>query len=95
MPSPEELGVATRVAVPKQQPATPATVDWNAIHAQMERLGVLDRTTKPLPGGGVRVTILLPTKDRTQGQPIQAEAQTEAAAIAAALRSAETWMQKR
>jgi hypothetical protein len=47
-----------------------------------------------LPSGGVQVTILLPTSDPSRGQPVTAEAATEATAIAMALDAAEAWQKK-
>ncbi|MSQ97061.1 MAG: hypothetical protein EXR98_21255 [Gemmataceae bacterium] len=89
LPSPESLGVTAHL-----QPAAPV-VDWNAIQARMDRLGVLRYQKDHLPAGGVRVMLLLPTIDRTKAQPVEAQAETEAAAIALALGAGEAWMQKK
>ena len=94
MPSPEELGVRTKLAVQKPQ-VQPALADWNALHARMEKLGVLRYQKERSPTGGVRVTLLLPTADPTRGQPVEAVAETEAAAALAALARSEAWMQQR
>jgi hypothetical protein len=106
LPSPEALGLATPLTVkgPSAPPVpnvpnvpnVPAVrLDWNQAHARMERLGVLRFQKDHPPTGGVRVTLLLPTADPTRGQPIEASAATEAAAVLAALQRAETWLQQR
>jgi len=93
LPSPEALGVTANLNL--RPPAAPNTpVDWNQIQARMERLGVL-RYEKDRQQVGVRVMMLLPTSDPTRGQPVEAQAETEAVAIVMALDAAEAWMQKR
>jgi hypothetical protein len=93
LPSPEVLGVTANLNLPKQ--AAPTTqIDWNQIQARMDRLRVLRYQKDSLPGG-VRVQMLLPTSDPTRGQPVEAQAETEAAAIVMALNAAEAWAQKR
>jgi len=93
LPSPEALGVTANLNL-RLSPAPNTPVDWNQIQARMERLGVL-RYEKDRQQEGVRVMMLLPTSDPTRGQPVQAQAETEAAAIVMALDAAEAWMQKR
>jgi hypothetical protein len=94
LPSPEALGVTVNLNPrPSAAPNTP--VDWNQIQARMERLGVLRYEKDRQQVGGVRVTMLLPTSDPTRGQPVEAQAETEAVAIVMALDAAEAWMQKR
>jgi hypothetical protein len=94
LPSPESLGIATSVPVPAPSAAA-APIDWNQAHARMEKLGVLRYEKSSLPAGGVRVVLLLPMADPTRGQPVEAVATSEAAAIAAALERAEAWLQQR
>lgn len=94
MPSPEELGVATTMSLTRQ-PAASAPIDWNALHARMERLGVLKYEKAPIPAGGVRVVLLLPTSDPTLAQPVEAVAESEASALVAALQRGEAWMRQR
>ena len=94
LPSPETLGVTVRLN-PPQPISTQASVDWNQIQSRMERLRVLRYEKDRLPAGGVRVRMLLPTSDPAQGQPVEAHAETEAAAVVMALNAAETWAQKR
>ena len=94
LPSPEALGVTANLNL--RQSAAPNTpVDWNQIQARMERLGVLRYEKDRQQLGGVRVMLLLPTSDPTRGQPVEAQAETEAVAIVMALDAAEAWMQKR
>jgi hypothetical protein len=94
LPSPEALGVSANPPRPQPDAAKPQ-VDWNTIQAHMDRLGVLRYQKDRLGAGGVRVLILLPTADPTKAQPVEAQAATEAAAIALALEAGEAWMQKR
>ena len=83
LPSPEALGVATTVSVPQAAP-----VDWRQIQARMERLGVLRYQKIPVPKGGCQVTLLLPTVDPARSQPVEAQGETEAAAVLLALQTA-------
>jgi hypothetical protein len=83
MPSPETLGVTAAAAAPMPQ------VDWQQIQARMARLGVLRYRKDALPTGGCQVTLLLPTADPTRGQPVQANGETEVAALLIALAQAE------
>ena len=92
LPSPEALGVTVTASLP---PAAKAQVDWNQIQSRMERLGVLRYKKSPLATGGVCVAMLLPTSDPAIGQPVEAQAETEAAAIILALDAAEAWARKR
>ena len=92
LPSPEALGVTATSSPP---PAVKAPVDWNQIQSRMQRLGVLQYKKNSLPNGAIGVTMLLPTSDPAIGQPVAAQAETEAAAIILALNAAEAWTQKR
>jgi hypothetical protein len=89
LPSPEALGIAAN------PPAAATPIDWNQVHARMEKLGVLRYEKSTVPSGGVRVVLLLPMADPTRGQPVEAVAANEGNAIAAALERAEAWMQQR
>ena len=82
MPRPEALGVATDLKLPT------AHVDWNQIQARMERVGVVGYH-KQIQPGAVRVSLSL----ATGGLPVEAQGETEAAAVSIALQQAE--MQKR
>lgn len=90
LPSPEALGVRMSAS---PAPAT-VQVDWKQIQSRMERLGVL-RYKKNALSQGVAVSMLLPTSDPAIGQPVEAQAETEAAAILLALDAAEAWARKR
>ena len=94
LPTPEALGVSANLNVP-QPPAPTTQVDWGVIQTRMERLGVLRYKKDPISAVAVRVTITLPTNDPAQGQPVSAEATSEAAAIAMALDAAETWTRRK
>lgn len=94
VPSPEALGVSAQLSF-SQPTASATSVDWGAIQARLERLGVLRYKKSDVSSQIVRVTITLPTSDPAQGQPVTAEAQSEAAAIAMALDAAEAWMQRK
>ncbi len=91
LPSPEALGVTTSLSSPVQAAAT-APLDWNVIQGRMDRLGVLRYQKDRLPAGGMRVLLLLPTADATKAQPVEAQADTEAAAVTLALNAAESWL---
>ena len=85
LPSPEALGIqAPKAAV--------ANVDWNAIHERLQRAGALSMHTDRLPQG-FRVTLLLPAGQQTQH--IEAVAETEGAAVMAAVENAEAWARRR
>ena len=92
LPSPAALGVSdVNVAQPN---AAKSAIDWKQVQARMERLNVLRYQKDRLPSGGVQVTMLLPTSDPARGQPVTAEADTEATAIVMALEAAEAWQKK-
>jgi hypothetical protein len=81
MPSPEELGIA--VAKPA------AAVDWSAMHARLDRLGVLKFALEKLPTDGYRFTCLVPGADPNRPRPVEATAATEAEAVRRAVELAE------
>lgn len=91
LPSPQALGVSTSLSLP--QP-TAAKVDWNQIQTRMERLKVLAYDKDRPQPGVVRVKMLVATADPTRGLPVEAQAETEAAAIGMALDAAEAWLRK-
>ena len=92
LPSPEALGVATNVS---PAPSAQTRIDWNHVQARMERLGVLRYQKELVPSCGCRVTLLLRSADPTCGQPVVAQAESEAAAVLMALEHAETWARQR
>src|SRR5438132_557177 len=83
LPSPEALGIQASKAAPA------ATIDWNIVHARLQRLGALGIHMDRLPQG-VRVTLHLPAGQQ-QTQHIEAVADSEAAAVHAAVENAEAW----
>jgi hypothetical protein len=90
MPSPEALGITA--AVPAVIPT--AAINWGQIQTCMERLGVLQYKKTPI-ANGVRVSMLLPTSSPGIGQPVEAQAETEAGAIVMALDAAEEWSRRK
>ncbi len=84
LPPPSALGVRDAALTP----AAPG-LDWNAVHAQLQRLGAVGFQVSRLPQGGHRVTFVLPTAQAGQTRHIVADAADEAAAVRAALARAE------
>jgi len=83
LPAPEELGVATAQWTPTTVPATP--LDWNATHAQLNRLGAVSVQLVRLPCGRYRFTFVLPTADPQRSRHVEATGATETEAVHAAL----------
>jgi hypothetical protein len=85
MPSPEELGVAGI------KRSDNPSVDWTAVHSQLNLLGAtcfhLERTVT----GGYRINCLLPTNHRDRTHRIEAEASSEADAVRLVLAKAQEW----
>jgi hypothetical protein len=86
LPSPEALGIRVSNPVPVAVPS----LDWNTVHARLQRLGALGFHLDRLAQGGVRVTFMLPAGGQSAHQ-IEVVADTEAAAVGAALEHAEAW----
>ncbi|HZZ80452.1 MAG TPA: hypothetical protein VFE62_18255 [Gemmataceae bacterium] len=83
---PEELGVSTSLNLaPKTQVAAAVPVDWNQIQARLERLRVQTYQKVRLQSGAIHVTMTLPGV----ATPVQAQGETEAAAVLVALHNAE------
>jgi hypothetical protein len=78
LPSPEQLGLARQGNPPPAQ--TNPMVDWNALHARLRQLGATGLHLDTLPGGVVRVTVLVPAADG-ETRPVEAIASTESAAV--------------
>ena len=95
LPSPQSLGVSTSLSLPTPKTEAAPVVDWRQIQTRMERLGVLRYNKVQAANGGVHVTMLFPTSDPTKGQPMSAQAETEAAAVVMILNYAEDWVRKR
>jgi hypothetical protein len=83
--APEALGIRASTPLPAA-----ATLDWNNAHARLQRLGALGFHLDRLAQGNVCVTFTLPAGDRRAHQ-IEVVADSEAAAVNAALDSAEAW----
>lgn len=80
MPSPEALGIKLGSAADK---TAPAAVDWNQVHARLERLGIVRYEHGRLPQGGFRVVLAVQTRQ------VEATGATEGAAVMLALDRAE------
>jgi hypothetical protein len=87
LPSPEQLGVAPAPAAPCPGAAA-STVDWNATHAQLRRLGAVGWQLGRLPQGGYRFTFLLPTGEPNHSRHYEGIGATEADAVRLALTGA-------
>lgn len=99
LPPPEQFGIGAKpvaatapVAPAAETPAAPA-VDWNITKQRLDRLNAVAFHSDRLAPGGFRISVLLPTRDGTHH--IEAEAGSEAAAVAIALERAETWALQR
>jgi len=95
LPPPEQFGIAAQpaaatvpVAPVAATPAAPA-VDWNIAKQRLDRLNPVAFHSDRLAHGGFRISVLLPARDGTHH--IEAEAGSEAAAVAVALERAEAW----
>jgi hypothetical protein len=77
LPSPEALGIKINA------PVSSAAVDWNHMHARLEKLGVVNFQRDRLSQGGFRVILMLPA------HRVEANGETEAAAVLLALERAE------
>jgi hypothetical protein len=78
LPSPESLGIHAGEASSKA-----AAVDWNAVHARLEQLGVANFQRERLAQGGFRVVLALGSRQ------VEGTGATEAAAMVLALERAE------
>jgi hypothetical protein len=88
LPNPEDLGIRLASA-PVLPAAAPMAVDWNQVHARLDRLGVVNFRRDRLPQGGFRVTFTLPGAAALPGGQVEATGDTEASAVLAALQRAE------
>ncbi len=86
LPSPEALGIRVGSAAP----AAPIVIDWNSAHARLQRLGALGFHMVHLSRGSVKVTFMLP-ETGGRAHEIEVEADSETAAVTAALENAESW----
>jgi hypothetical protein len=85
IPSPEELGVTTAKL------AEPASIDWTAVHQQLNQLGATCFHSDQLAAGEYRITCLLPTGEPGRSHRIEAQAGTEAEAVRLVLTQANAW----
>jgi hypothetical protein len=79
LPTPESLGIQFRDTT-----AQAAAVDWNAVHARLEQLGISNFQRERLAQGSYRVILALGTRQ------VEATGATEAAAMVTALQRAES-----
>jgi hypothetical protein len=89
MPSPEELGVADAKRL--ENPS----IDWSAVHNQLDRLGATCFHLERLPEGGCRITCLLPTNQQGRTHRIEAASSTEAEALRLTFAKAQEWARER
>jgi hypothetical protein len=85
LPSPEALGISVANPAPSAQ-----SLDWNVAHARLERLGALGFHLDRLAPSKIRAMFMLPAGDHGAHQ-IEVVADNEAAAVNAALETAEAW----
>lgn len=85
LPTPEALGLVAS-KVPSNQPA-PA-FDWNDARARLRRIGAVGFHLDEIAAGQWRATLLLPVGNQ-QTRNIEANAASDAAAVALALQQAE------
>ena len=88
MPTPTELGLANPSPIP-------APVDWNQTHARLNQLGALGFHLDHLSDGSTRVTLLLPARQPGRSQQVECLANSDAAAVTAALERAESFARSR
>ncbi len=93
LPAPEALGIRPGTPAPLQ--AATAKVDWNEVHARLNRMGALRFQLDKLPDGRTRAGFWLPTGPMSAPYPVEAVADTEAGAVLQALQRAETQVASR
>lgn len=86
LPSPEKLGVLT------EAPPTSVAVDWNDLHARLQKLGVISFQLNKTAQNSYRVNLLLGSRTAPPRR-IETEGRSEADAALAALRQAESGAQ--
>jgi hypothetical protein len=86
LPSPAELGLPPAGA---DKVSADASVNWTEVHNRLDRLGALSFHQEKMPGGGCRITFLLPTGQPHRAHQIDAQAETAAEAVRLALERAE------
>jgi hypothetical protein len=87
LPTPEELGLASR---PSVAPIASATA-----HERLDQLGATSLLLEKLPQGGCRLTCRLATAHEGRFHRIDVQAATPAEALALALQKAESWAARR
>jgi len=85
MPSPQELGIAD-----SKRPDHPS-IDWTAVHNQLDHLGASCFHLERTHNGGYRITCLLPTNQRDRTHRIECDAATEGEAVRLILAKAQEW----
>jgi hypothetical protein len=68
-----------------------AKVDWNAARCRLQQLGASNFRIDPVGAEGFRVRVLLPTNQAGGLHEIETTADTETAAVQAALEQTERW----
>lgn len=86
IPSPEELGIGRGDAAL----ASPARVDWSAVHGRLDQLGATCFLMQRNPDG-IRVSCLLPAGQQGKSRHVEARASSEAEAVRLTLAKVEEW----
>jgi hypothetical protein len=94
LPSPQSLGVSAKLNLESPPPQRTEQVDWTAIQSRIAKLKVISYDKKA-SANGVFVKLVLPTADPRVGQPVEAQAHSEGAALIMALDFAEAWAAKK
>ena len=89
MPTPEELGVA------EVKRSENPSIDWIAVHDQLDALGATCFHLERMPEGGCRITCLLPTRQQGRTHRIEAVAGSTADAVQLALAKVRQWAGER
>jgi hypothetical protein len=99
LPTPESLGIRPAAqapaALPEPMPVATAKIDWNDVHARLQRLGALRFQLDKLPDGRTRAGFWLPTGPMSAPLPVEAIGDNEASAVLNALQRAETQVASR
>jgi len=88
LPSPEQLGIAPQPA------ADPAAIDWNATHARMKAMGVLEFQMPQPVQGGYRFGVVMATAEAGRTYRIEGTGATEADAVRACLDKTDRWLKQ-
>jgi hypothetical protein len=88
LPSPEQIGIAPAAA------PDPNVIDWNATHARMKAMGVLEFQMPQPVQGGYRFGVVMATSEAGRTYRIEGTGATEAAAVRACLDKTDRWLKQ-